>query len=68
MKLNFGRVPVGTTSSPKNVTLTNVGTTALNFTGTGITITGTNAGDFAQTNTCGTSVGPGWFRVVYGLP
>jgi len=36
------------------VTLTNVGTTALTITGKAIT--GTNAGDFAQTNTCGSSL------------
>jgi len=54
---SFGDQPVGTSSSPHNVTLTNVGSTQLNF--TGITITGTNAGDFSQTNTCGTSIAAG---------
>ena len=56
-KVSFGDQPVGTTSTPQNVTLKNVGSTELNF--TGITITGTNAGDFAQTNTCGTSIAAG---------
>jgi hypothetical protein len=56
-KLTFGNQPVGTTSVPKAVTLTNVGGTVLNF--TGISITGTNAGDFSQTNTCGTGIGGG---------
>ena len=55
--LSFGMQPVGTTSAPKNVTLTNVGSTPLNF--TGISVTGTNAGDFSQTNTCGTSIAGG---------
>lgn len=52
--LSFGKRPVGTTSAPQNVILTNVGSTQLNF--TGITITGTNAGDYSQSNTCGTSI------------
>jgi hypothetical protein len=55
--LSFGSVAVGTTSVAKTVTLTNVGTTTLTI--TGMAITGTNAGDFAQTNTCGTSVAAG---------
>jgi len=53
-KRSFGDEPVGTTSAPQKVTLTNVGSAQLNF--TGITITGTNANDFSQTNTCGTSI------------
>src|SRR5438876_1812436 len=53
-KLTFGHLAVGTTSPPQSVTLTNIGSTQLNF--TGITITGTNAGDFSETNTCGTSI------------
>lgn len=53
-KLPFGNHPVGTTSAPQSVTLTNIGSTQLNF--TGITITGTNPMDFSQTNTCGTSI------------
>ena len=48
--LNFGSVPVGSTSAAKTVTLKNTGATALKI--TSISITGTNAGDFAQTNTC----------------
>jgi len=55
--LHFGTQPVGTTSTPKNITLTNVGSTPLNF--TGISVTGTNAGDFSQTNTCATSIAGG---------
>src|SRR5205823_4019149 len=53
-KLLFGDQHVGTTSVPQKVTLTNVGGTQLNF--TGISITGVNAGDFSQANTCGTSI------------
>jgi probable HAF family extracellular repeat protein len=45
--LAFGTVAIGTTSPAKTVTLTNVGTTTLTI--NGIAITGTNAGDFAQT-------------------
>ena len=55
--LDFGRVLVNHASSPQSVTLTNTGATALSI--TNITITGTNANDFSQTNTCNSSVGPG---------
>jgi Abnormal spindle-like microcephaly-assoc'd, ASPM-SPD-2-Hydin len=55
--LNFGSVAFGTTSSAKVVTLTNVGTAA--FTIVTVAITGTNAGDFVQTNTCGSSLSAG---------
>ncbi len=53
-RLSFGSQQVGTTSAPQNVTLTNVGSTQLNF--TGISITGADPGDYSQTNTCGTSI------------
>ena len=56
-KLNFGTQPVGTRSLPKKITLTNKGTAAVNI--SGIAITGTDAGDFAETNTCGKSVASG---------
>jgi Abnormal spindle-like microcephaly-assoc'd, ASPM-SPD-2-Hydin/Cep192 domain 4/Beta-propeller repeat len=46
--------PVGQTSSAQTVTLTNNGNAALSI--TSIAVTGTNSGDFAETNTCGTSV------------
>ena len=55
--LAFGKVPVGTTNSPKTVILTNVGSTQLTF--TGVSLTGTNASDYSQTNTCGTSIAAG---------
>jgi hypothetical protein len=53
-RLTFGNVGVGTNSPPQSVTLTNDGSTPLNF--SGITVIGTNAGDFSETNTCGTSI------------
>jgi len=55
--LYFASVPVGTTSPAQIVTLTNVGTTTLTV--TGIAITGANAGDLAQTRTCGGSLAAG---------
>ena len=54
---SFGDEPVSRTSAPQNVTVTNFGTAALNF--SGITITGTNPNDFSQTNTCGISIAAG---------
>jgi FG-GAP-like repeat len=45
---------VGATSSPQLMTLTNAGNATLKI--TGITISGTNASDFAQTNTCGSTL------------
>jgi len=53
--LKFATQVVGTASSAQSVTLVNYGTAAL----TGITVKGADAGDFAQTNTCGSSVPPG---------
>jgi len=55
--LSFGSVAIGSASPAQTVTLTNVGTTTLTV--TGIAITGTNAGDFVQTNTCGSSLAAG---------
>ena len=55
--LAFGDQPIGTSSARQNVILKNVGSTQLNF--AGITIIGTNPGDFSQTNTCGTSIAGG---------
>jgi hypothetical protein len=52
--LTFTGQTVGTSSTAQAVTLTNTGATALSF--SGITITGTNSGDFTQTNNCGTSL------------
>jgi hypothetical protein len=47
---------VGTTSAAQTATLTNTGNTALSI--TGVTLTGTNPSDFAETNTCGSSLAP----------
>src|SRR5437870_4535458 len=52
--LYFPTQAKGTISCTKKVILTNIGTTSLNI--TGIAITGTNAGDFSQTHTCGSSL------------
>jgi hypothetical protein len=55
--INFGNQKVGTTSPAQTITLTNVGTAAMTV--TSISIKGTNANNFRQTNTCGTSVPAG---------
>jgi phospholipase C len=49
--LNFGNQPLGTTSSPQSVTLTNTGTATLN-----ITSIASNNPDFAQTNNCSSTL------------
>lgn len=48
--VSFGNQTVGTTSGTRAVTLTNSGTASLTI--TNISLTGTNASDFAQTSTC----------------
>jgi hypothetical protein len=55
--LNFGNQTVGITSTPQVVTLTNTGN--INLTITSIQVTGTNSGDFAQTNNCPSRLNPG---------
>jgi uncharacterized repeat protein (TIGR01451 family) len=55
--LTFAAQTVGTTSPSQGVTLTNSGNAALTI--AGITVTGTNPGDFAQTNTCPASLAAG---------
>ncbi len=55
--LTFGNQNTGTTSSAQSVVLTNSGNA--NLTISGITITGSNASDFVQTNTCPASLSPG---------
>jgi subtilase family serine protease len=55
--LIFGYQNTGTTSVAQNVTLTNVGNASLSI--SGIAMGGTNAGDFAQTNTCSSSLAAG---------
>jgi hypothetical protein len=54
--VNFGTVGNGSTSAPSPVTITNTGNVALSI--SSVTITGTNTGDFSQTNNCGTPVAP----------
>jgi hypothetical protein len=51
--LTFTGTPVGSTSLPQSVTLSNTGSAALNI--TGVTV----SGDFAQTNNCGVTVPAG---------
>jgi archaellum component FlaF (FlaF/FlaG flagellin family) len=57
VSVNFGSQPVGTKSIPKKITLTNKGSVAVSI--SKISITGTDSGDFAETNTCGGSVASG---------
>jgi hypothetical protein len=52
--LSFGNQKVSTTSAPQTITLTNTHGSPLKI--ATITISGQNHRDFAQTNTCGTSV------------
>src|ERR1019366_5739805 len=52
--LTFAGTNVGATAAMQPVTLKNIGTGALTI--TGITVTGTNATSFTQTNTCGASL------------
>lgn len=55
--LAFGNQPVGVASAAKTVTLTNSGGADLNI--ASITLTGTNAGDYAiSSNTCGATLTP----------
>ncbi|PYV29263.1 MAG: hypothetical protein DMG22_23445, partial [Acidobacteria bacterium] len=55
--LSFGNQQTGTSSSPQGVTLSNTGNTELN--NLVISITGTNADQFLQSNNCGGSVAAG---------
>ena len=48
---------VGATSAAQTITLTNTGNAALSI--SGISISGANPSDFAQTNTCGSSLAAG---------
>ena len=54
--ITFGNQGSGTSSQPQAVTLTNVGSAALNI--TSIAVIGQNSADFSQTSTCGASLGP----------
>lgn len=55
--LSFGVRIVGTASGPQVETLTNTGGSELAI--NGVAITGTDATDFSQTSTCGSSLGAG---------
>jgi Cep192 domain 4/Abnormal spindle-like microcephaly-assoc'd, ASPM-SPD-2-Hydin/HYDIN/CFA65/VesB-like, Ig-like domain len=55
--LTFANQAVGTTSAAQTVTLKNTGNAALTL--SGIALSGTNAGDFAQSNNCGSSLAAG---------
>ena len=56
ISINFGDQKVGSASPSVPISLTNISKGSLSI--TKIAIKGTNAGDFAQTNNCGTSVPP----------
>jgi hypothetical protein len=65
-ELSFASLGVGNPTASQNLTLANPGTANLNI--TNISVTGTNAADFAQTNNCGTSLAPGAsciFTIIY---
>jgi IPT/TIG domain len=55
--LAFARETLNAASASQSVILTSTGSAALTI--SSIAVTGTNSGDFAQTNTCGTSLGAG---------
>jgi hypothetical protein len=55
--LSFGNQSLNTTSGTKKVTLSSTGT--VNLAIASITFTGTNPGDFAQTNNCPSTMAPG---------
>ena len=52
--VDFGSQLVGTTSTPRPVTLTNTGTATLTI--SSIALSGTNAGDYGQSNNCPASL------------
>jgi hypothetical protein len=55
--LTFGNTPVGLTSSPQTITVTNPGGVALSITSIGLT--GANPTDFSLVTTCGPSLAAG---------
>jgi hypothetical protein len=58
-RLVFGGEPLGNSTPPQGITLTNGGSAALSI--SSIAITGVNINDFAQTNNCGSSVAAGTY-------
>jgi hypothetical protein len=57
LHLDFRNQPTGVASYPQVSLLSNTG--SANLTISSISVTGTNSGDFAQTNNCGASLQPG---------
>jgi chitodextrinase len=55
--INFGSVSTGSTSPAQPVTVTNIGGVTLAI--SAIAVSGSNAGDFAQTNNCVPTLAPG---------
>jgi hypothetical protein len=55
--LTFGNQPAGIASASNTITLNNTGTAALS--NVAVSLSGTNASDFAETTTCGSSVAIG---------
>ncbi len=55
--LSFAPQLMGTSSGAQTETVTNTGTSGVEI--SGIALTGTNAADFSQTNTCGSSLAAG---------
>jgi len=55
--LSFGNQPLGTESNPHTVTLANTGDAALSL--SGISLSGADATDFAESNACPTSLAAG---------
>ena len=55
--LNFGNQNLGTTSAAQSVTVTNTGASALTI--SSVSVIGTNASDFAETDTCSSSIAVG---------
>ncbi len=56
-QLTFPAQKVGTKSAPQTATITNTGSTAVTV--NGVNIAGRNLSDYAQTNTCGSSIAAG---------
>jgi hypothetical protein len=55
--LTFPSTSVGTSATAQNITLTNTGNATLSI--TSIAVTGTDSGDFSETNACGSSLTAG---------
>ncbi len=55
--ISFGSVPMGTAMGPKALTISNSQNTALNI--SSIAVSGANAKDFTETNTCGSAIAAG---------